>query len=76
MLRVVYVLTALMVITLPLMPVQWLAVKFRHPLRRKIPVFYHRTMCRLLGPAPAQDATRPTTQPPRQLDPTLVAARA
>ncbi len=49
MLRAVYVLSAVLVITLPLMPVQWLAVKFRHPLRRKIPVFYHRTMCRLLG---------------------------
>jgi lyso-ornithine lipid O-acyltransferase len=31
------------------MPVQWLAVALERPLRRRIPVFYHRFVCRLLG---------------------------
>jgi 1-acyl-sn-glycerol-3-phosphate acyltransferase len=31
------------------MPVQWAAVALGRPLRRRIPVFYHRTMCALLG---------------------------
>ena len=31
------------------MPVQWLAVALKRPLRRRIPVFYHRFVCRLLG---------------------------
>lgn len=49
MLRAAYVLTAVVVLTLPLMPVQWLAVRFGHPLQRRIPVFYHRVMRRVLG---------------------------
>jgi 1-acyl-sn-glycerol-3-phosphate acyltransferase len=48
MLRSLAVLTAVVVLTLPLMPVQWLAVRFGHPLQRRIPVLYHRMMCRLL----------------------------
>jgi 1-acyl-sn-glycerol-3-phosphate acyltransferase len=31
------------------MPVLWLAVALKRPLRRRIPVFYHRFVCRLLG---------------------------
>jgi 1-acyl-sn-glycerol-3-phosphate acyltransferase len=31
------------------MPVQWLVVALKRPLRRRIPVFYHRFVCRLLG---------------------------
>ena len=49
MLRLVLVLTAAAFVTFPLMPVQWAAIKLNWPLRRRIPVFYHRTMCRLLG---------------------------
>jgi 1-acyl-sn-glycerol-3-phosphate acyltransferase len=48
MLRTVAVLTAVVVVTLPLMPVQWLAVRFNRPLQRRIPVLYHRVMCALL----------------------------
>lgn len=48
MLRSVAVIAAVVVLTLPLMPVQWLAVRFGHPLQRRIPVLYHRMMCRLL----------------------------
>lgn len=49
MLRLMLVLTAAAFVTFPLMPVQWVAIKLNWPLRRRIPVFYHRTMCRLLG---------------------------
>jgi 1-acyl-sn-glycerol-3-phosphate acyltransferase len=49
MLRLVLVLTAAAFVTFPLMPLQWAAVKLNWPLRRRIPVFYHRIMCRLLG---------------------------
>jgi lyso-ornithine lipid O-acyltransferase len=49
MLRLTFVLAAAAALTFPLMPVQWTAVKFRWGLRRRIPVFYHRTLCRLLG---------------------------
>jgi 1-acyl-sn-glycerol-3-phosphate acyltransferase len=49
MLRLALVLTAAALVTFPLMPVQWAAIKLDWPLRRRIPVFYHRMMCRLLG---------------------------
>src|SRR3954453_13017928 len=49
MLRLVLVLTAAALVTFPLMPVQWAAIRLNWRLRRRIPVFYHRTMCRLLG---------------------------
>lgn len=49
MLRLVLVLVAVALITLPLMPVQWAAVALKHPLRRRIPVFYHRLICAVLG---------------------------
>src|SRR5215213_534251 len=49
MLRVLAVLVVFSLVTLPLMAVQWLAVALKRPLRRRIPVFYHRFLCRLLG---------------------------
>jgi 1-acyl-sn-glycerol-3-phosphate acyltransferase len=49
MLRVIAVLVVFALVTLPLMPVQWLAVVLKRPLRRRVPVFYHRFVCRLLG---------------------------
>ena len=49
MLRLVFVLLAVAIITFPLMPVQWVAVALKRPLRRRIPVFYHRAVCALLG---------------------------
>jgi len=49
MLRVVVVLLVFCLVTIPLMPVQWLAVALKLPLRRRIPVLYHRFLCRLLG---------------------------
>jgi 1-acyl-sn-glycerol-3-phosphate acyltransferase len=33
----------------PLMPLQWLAIALKRPAARRIPVFYHRFVCRLLG---------------------------
>jgi len=47
--RLLVVVPALMLFTLVLIPVQWLAVRFNWPLRRSLPVFYHRTVCRIAG---------------------------
>ncbi|MGB9368845.1 MAG: lysophospholipid acyltransferase family protein [Xanthobacteraceae bacterium] len=44
-----FVLLIFALVTVVLMPVQWLAVALKRPLRRRIPVFYHRFVCRLLG---------------------------
>jgi len=49
MLRLLLMLIAVAAVTLPLMPVQWAAIALKLPLRRRIPVFYHRILCRLLG---------------------------
>ncbi|MEJ0073872.1 MAG: lysophospholipid acyltransferase family protein [Alphaproteobacteria bacterium] len=49
MLRTALVLTVFALVTAVLMPVQWLAVALKRPLRRRIPVFYHRFVCRLVG---------------------------
>jgi 1-acyl-sn-glycerol-3-phosphate acyltransferase len=49
MVRLVAVFSLFALVTLPLMPVQWAAVALKWPLRRRIPVFYHRFLCRLLG---------------------------
>jgi 1-acyl-sn-glycerol-3-phosphate acyltransferase len=46
---VIVVVALFALVTLPLMPLQWLAVALKSPLRRRIPVFYHRFVCRLLG---------------------------
>jgi 1-acyl-sn-glycerol-3-phosphate acyltransferase len=47
--RLIVVVVMFALVTLPLMPLQWLAVALKSPLRRRIPVFYHRFVCRLLG---------------------------
>src|SRR4051812_30667567 len=47
--RQIVIVTLFALVTLPLMPLQWLAVALKLPLRRRIPVFYHRFVCRLLG---------------------------
>jgi len=49
MLRVIFVIVVFALVTLILMPLQWLAITFKRPLRRRIPVLYHRFVCRLLG---------------------------
>ena len=49
MLRQIVVVAVFSVVTLVLMPVQWLAVALKRPLRRRLPVFYHRFVCRLVG---------------------------
>jgi 1-acyl-sn-glycerol-3-phosphate acyltransferase len=36
-------------VTLPALPVQWLAVRLRAPAARVIPMLYHRLLCRLIG---------------------------
>src|SRR5687768_5534491 len=49
MLRKIVVIAVFVPVTLVLMPIQWLAIAFKRPLRRRIPVFYHRFVCRLIG---------------------------
>jgi 1-acyl-sn-glycerol-3-phosphate acyltransferase len=39
----------IVVVTLVLLPFQWLAVRMGWPLRRRIPTFYHGVICRILG---------------------------
>jgi 1-acyl-sn-glycerol-3-phosphate acyltransferase len=40
---------AIAVLTLVLLPFQWLAVRMKWPMRRRIPTLYHRLVCRILG---------------------------
>lgn len=40
---------AIAVLTLALLPFQWLAVRMNWPVRRRIPTFYHGKVCRILG---------------------------
>ena len=49
MLRVIVVVVIFALVTLVLMPIQWLAITLKRPLRRRIPVLYHRFVCWLLG---------------------------
>ena len=49
MLRTAFVLSIFSLVTIVLMPVQWLAVALKRPLCRRVPVFYHRFVCCLLG---------------------------
>lgn len=49
MVRAIFVLTTIFVITLILIPFQWLSVRLRLPTRRAIPVLYHAIVHSLLG---------------------------
>jgi lyso-ornithine lipid O-acyltransferase len=40
---------AIAVLTLALLPFQWMAVRMKWPMRRRIPTLYHRLVCRILG---------------------------
>jgi lyso-ornithine lipid O-acyltransferase len=47
--RVFLAIGAIGALTVALLPVQWLAVRMGWPLRRRIPTFYHRLVCRIVG---------------------------
>lgn len=47
--RLLAVVPAIALVTLVLIPIQWFAVRFDLPLKRSLPVFYHRIICRLIG---------------------------
>src|SRR5215467_2849172 len=49
MVRVVFVIAAIAVVTFPLMPVQWAAIRLNLAAQRRIPVMYHRILCAILG---------------------------
>jgi 1-acyl-sn-glycerol-3-phosphate acyltransferase len=40
---------AITIVTLVLLPFQWLAVRMNWPMRRRIPTFYHGIVCRILA---------------------------
>jgi lyso-ornithine lipid O-acyltransferase len=40
---------AIVILTLALLPFQWMAVRLKWPMRRHIPTLYHRLVCRTLG---------------------------
>jgi len=40
---------AIAVLTMALLPFQWLAVRMKWPMRRRLPTLYHRLVCRILG---------------------------
>ena len=46
--RAAVILVAFTVLTLPLMPVQWLLVKISPAMARQLPYWYHRVLCKLL----------------------------
>src|SRR5207248_10769450 len=48
-LRALGILIVFVVVTFALLPVQWVAIKLRLPLRRILPHRYHRFVCRLFG---------------------------
>jgi 1-acyl-sn-glycerol-3-phosphate acyltransferase len=63
MLRLIVVLSVFALVTLPLMPLQWAAVALKRPLRRRLPVFYHRFVCRLLGVRLTMNGAPTNTRP-------------
>ena len=48
-LRAPAIFTGFLLLTLVCAPVQWVALKLALPARTRIPVFYHRMLCRLIG---------------------------
>ncbi len=47
--RTFFSIGAIAVLTLVLLPFQWLAVRMKWPMRRRIPTLYHRLVCRIVG---------------------------
>ena len=47
--RLLVVVPAIALFTLVLIPVQWFVIRFDLPLKRSLPLFFHRTLCRLIG---------------------------
>jgi 1-acyl-sn-glycerol-3-phosphate acyltransferase len=47
--RLWIIIAAVAVLTIVLLPFQWIAVKFGFALQRRIPQFYHRLICALVG---------------------------
>jgi 1-acyl-sn-glycerol-3-phosphate acyltransferase len=47
--RLLIIAAAIALLTLTLLPFQWLAVRFALPARRRIPTFFHRMICAMVG---------------------------
>ncbi len=63
MIRAAIILPAWIILTLALLPWQLLAIAARSNLRRTIPTFYHRMLCRLIGVRIRQVGERATDAP-------------
>jgi 1-acyl-sn-glycerol-3-phosphate acyltransferase len=63
MIRFILVILALAVLTLILLPFQWMAIVFNLDWQRTIPHFYHRILCALAGVRIRQIGSQTTTRP-------------
>jgi len=63
MIRVTFIVLALVVLTLVLLPFQWLGIAFDLRLQRTIPHLYHRVLCALIGVRIRQTGRRSTATP-------------
>ncbi len=63
MIRAAVILLAWIILTLALLPLQLLAVGVRSDMRRTIPTFYHRLLCRLIGVRIREVGERAATAP-------------
>ena len=61
--RATAILSAFLALTLPLMPVQYVLVKLRSPWARRLPHWYHRQVCRLIGVRIHCDGAIPKDRP-------------
>ena len=63
MIRVISILSAFLVLTLALLPLQLIGIAFDLRLQRRLPHYYHRILCALIGVRVREIGTRPTTSP-------------
>ncbi|GGF01670.1 1-acyl-sn-glycerol-3-phosphate acyltransferase [Stappia taiwanensis] len=61
--RAAIVLLALTAVTLPLIPLQWLALRGKGNLKRRLPVVWHRIACRMVG-IKVHEVGRPAAERP------------
>lgn len=63
MVRFVIVAAAIAILTIVLLPIQYVAVALDLPLQRRLPTFYHRLLCKLIGVRIRQEGAHKTGEP-------------
>jgi hypothetical protein len=58
-LRIAFVLAAFLILTLSLLPVQLVALGFGHSVMQRLPRWWHRLMCRVIGLRLRSSCSRP-----------------